>query len=835
MVVELWLKSSITGEYVSMDLIGDVSISVNKSFEEIEDFTTRQSSFTKTFNLPQTSKNSQFFQSAFMVNASTFVDSVVVDAVVKYGGADVFNGQCRLARITNSVNGGTYEIFLTQSLPDFTTTLQNIKLIDLDYSGITHTLDYDNVVSTWSFTGGSYNDYAGIAGKLLYPLAQYGYDSNLYYGTFEDNATGFTSSSYPLVLNQFAPWVNVKYLIDQIFQRSGFSYDSDFFETEYFKGLFALAKTNQTQGVSTTSGSSDNSNIFIATTNTGFFDYSLTPNYGTGYTEYFFLNIENTDPLNIFTPSLNVSNREHFFTAVVSGVYKFRVNLSLFTQNSSFPLYLNVALKDLDDGTIYEQVQGLLIQPSTNLTTFTLYFNATIPAASRVGLFYSRNQGGGFPDAELGVFRTTLSLYESPSLGGTDNVYLGDNLPGEITCLDFFKGIIQLFNLVLIPRGDRNFIIEKWDTYFEAGRVLDWSQKIDLGSSYSLQPTNTLQQEYIISYNTGEDRFSKINRQDRNQEYGTFRFVSNIPYHDGVKEVVIPFQPLPVATFDVVSDSGMIIPHLYTWNAGADTLENQYTPLGSGIRIGFYNGLQNFTITGTTKTWYLLSGSTAVGHTTYPAISHLSNYEYLPSTFSDLNIGNQYDYWQIPNDSFVGFTNQDVWNNFWAPRVQPLYDPEVKILSGVFKLTPTDINNLQFNDRVYFLESYWRLLSMTDADITETSLVECEWIKLPYYPVETPLIPPTYSPSIPVSPPTPTGSTFSHNVYTGNNTLDICAEISTIILVYSNCSTLVSGCSVFSDTGATTPIPEGTNIKPIGGTTIYQVAELGILQTLQNC
>lgn len=835
MVVELWLKSNITGEWVSMDLIGDVSISVNKSFEEIEDFTTRQSSYTKTFNIPQSSKNSQFFQSAFMVNASSFVDSVVVDAVVKYAGADVFNGQCRLSRIINDVIGGTYEIFLTQSLPDFATTIQNIKLIDLDYSGITHTLDYDNVVSTWSYTGGSYNDYAGIAGKLLYPLAHYGYDQNLYYGTFEDNATGFTNSSYPLVLNQFAPWVNVKYLIDRIFERAGFTYDSEFFETEYFKGLFAIAKTNQTQGVSTTSGASENSNIFIASTDTGFFDFSLTPNYGTAYTQYFYFNIENTDPLNIFTPSLNTNNRQNFFTAVVSGVYKFRLDLDFFTQNTSFPLYLNVAFKDLDTGVIYEQSQGLLIQPTTNLTSFTLYFNLTLPATARVGLFYSRNQGGGDFDAQLGVFRSRMYLYESPLLGGTDNVYLGDNLPGEISCLDFFKGIIELFNLVLIPSGDRNFLIEKWDTYFEAGAVLDWSQKIDLASTYSLEPTNSLQQEYIISYNVADDRFSKINRQDRNQEYGTFRYISNIPYHDGIRNVVIPFQPLPVATFDVVSDSSMIIPHLYTWNAGADTLENQYTPLGSGIRIGFYNGLQDFTITGATKTWYLLSGSTAVAHTTYPSISHLSNYEYSASTFSDLNIGNQYDYWQIPNDTYVGFTNQDIWNNFWAPRVQPLYDPDVKILKGTFKLTPTEINNLKFNDRVYFLDAYWRLLSMSDADITEVSLVDCEWIKLPYYPVETPLIAPTYQPGIPVNPPTPSGSTFSHNVYTGNNTFTICNETSTLTLVYSNCSVLSAGCSVFSDTGATNPIPEGTKIKPIGGTTIYQVAELGLLQTLQNC
>ena len=224
-----------------------------------------------------------------------------------------------------------------------------------------------------------------------------------------------------------------------------------------------------------------------------------------------------------------------------------------------------------------------------------------------------------------------------------------------------------------------------------------------------------------------------------------------------------------------------------------------------------------------------------MGHTTYPAISHLSSYEFSASTFSDLNIGNQYDYWQPTQDTYVGYTNNDVWNNFWSARVEPLYDQDTKILRGKFKLTPTDINNLQFNDRVYFLEAYWRLLSMTDADITEVSLVDCEWIKLPYYPEPTGLIPPTYEQATPTTPPTPTGSTYSHNVYSSADTFSMCNQSAPLTLVYSNCSTLSAGCSVFSDTGATTPISEGTLLKPIGQTTIYQVIEYGIITSFQNC
>jgi hypothetical protein len=258
--------------------------------------------------------------------------------------------------------------------------------------------------------------------------------------------------------------------------------------------------------------------------------------------------------------------------------------------------------------------------------------------------------------------------------------------------------------------------------------------------------------------------------------------------------------------------------------------------LGSDLRLGFYNGLLDCSISGSPVSIYILSGSTSVPHSTYPAISHLSSYEYSTSTFSDLNIGNQYDFWQIPNDTYVGYTINDVFHDFWAGRIDPLYENDTKIFKGTFKLTPTEINNLDFNDRVYFQNAWWRLYSMNDADITDVNLVDCQFLKLPYEIVDESLIPPTYEQSEPPTPvPTPSASTQSQNVFISTSILSLCDETATINLVYSNCSTLSAGCSVFSDTTATTPIEEGTLLKPVGQNTIYQVIEYGILTNFSTC
>ena len=840
-MVELWLKSNLTGVWENIGLGNDLVISITKSFEDIEDFTSRQSSYSKTFQIPQTDNNNRFFRDAFMVNGSSFSTSVVVGAVIKYAGADVFNGECRLNKIGVEVNGGYYEVFLTQTLPDFALSIGDVKLTDLDFSGLTHTLDYDNIVSTWSYSGGSYDSYSGLTGKVLYPLAHYGYDINQYYSEFNTGLSGFTQSGKPLSNTQFAPWISAKYLIDQIFQRSQYTYDSSFFNSEYFNGIFALAKTQSSQGAYISSAATENQNVFSVDANYRFYD-NADGNFDNTFIKGFILTRELNDPLNIFSPSINFQNRGHFFTAAVDGTYKFKVGFSMFVRDGYYPTYVNIALKDVDTGQIYNKVEGLVIFATTELTEYgNIYLNCDLTAGSRVGFYYSRVSTAGIPSQQLGIWNAYWELYSSPILAGSQNVLFQNNLPTEITCLDFFKGIVSLFNLVVIPQGENNLLIEKWDDYFSSGVERDWSQKLDLAAGYTLEPTNQLKKEYVVKYKDSDDRFGVINKNDRNWQFGTYRYISNTGFHNGTEIIEIPFEPLPISTFDTETQSNILIPHIYTWNTNInqDTTGTDITafqPLGSGIRLGFYNGMLDSKITGTTTNWYMLSGATSVAHTTYPAISHLSSYEYLPSTFSDLNIGNQYDYWQIPNNDYVGYTEHSVWNDFWASRIDPLYDADTKIFTGTFKLSPVDVNDIDFNDKVYFQNAWWRLLEMTDADITDVSMVQCQFIKLPYTPAVVELIPPTYEQATPPSPtPTPSASTYTHNVYVSTSINALCSETATINLVYSNCSILSAGCSVFSDNTATTPISEGTLLKVGGSSTIYQVIEYGILTNFYTC
>jgi hypothetical protein len=746
-----------------------------------------------------------------------------------------------LNRIINQENGGLYEVFLTQSIPNLSQTLQDIRLVNLDFSDITHELTYDNIVETWSYSGGSWDSYSGLTGKVLYPLGNYGYDDTQYYGTFTESATGFTSNGGALTPQQFAPWLNVKYLLDKSFSASSFTYTSSFLNSDYFKSLFTIAKANDTMGAKKSSEDSENANRFIVENTTPFTDIGYNPdrfNFNTSYFAGFIFTDVLLDPLNIFSPSLNntEAGRGHFFTPAVTGVYKFKISFSAFLKNAFLPLYLNYAIKDVDDGTIYSQNQGLVIFNSSTPTTYTdLYLNATLPAGRRIALFYAVQNTGGDPFADIVFTYQKWELWTSPIISLTDNVLIQQQLPAEINCLDYFKGIVNHFNLVVIPSGENNFLIEPWDNFFSSGRTIDWSMKLDYSQPQTLEPTTTLNKEYILTYSESDDKLSNLNIQNNNQVFGTYKLVSKEPFHSGIFTQTSIFQPLPISTYDDLTESNILIPHLYEWKPATNEVGEQYIPIASGLRLGWYNGMLDATITGATKNWYLLSGATAVAHSTYPAISHLSSYEYTQSSFSDLNYKNQYDFWQRWNDSYVGYTNRDVYNDFWSGRLSQIYEPDTKFFTGNFYLTPEDIKNINYNDKVYFEDAYWRLYEMNDADITTESLVECKFLKIPYDLPSKTYISPTYQQSEPITPPAITGTTFQTNFFSDISTLNICNETATIYPYWSNCSIISDGCSVFTTSGATIPVDEGVLLKPVGQSTIYQTQENGLLVSIQTC
>ena len=765
-MIQLLAYDTDNNKWVNLDLQEEVIIALNKSIEEIEDITQRKTSFTKTFNIPSTDNNERFFRSAFNVNATNFNNKLQTNCVIQDNGNDVFSGRMRLNKIAVNPLGTQYEVYIVQEISPFSSELKNFNICELDFSDAQHVVDYDNIVSTWTFGGGSYDNYTGITGNVLYPMAHTGYDENLSYGKFGVGGLNFTNSTRPLTIDQFKPWLNLKYMVDKVFDKAGFTYESEFFETDYFESIFCLAGNNSGMGTAVLGDRPENQNVFDVEYNGSNYFYDVVGSPSDF--QYFVYNTVNYDYLNTYTesgfPATGPGTGANYFTAPISGQYQFEIKQEMFLYGTSYAAtYIDVAIVDINTGFVKAIQSGVAIPPG-GIQQYTFYLNATsIQKGQRLAVMFRRQTGGGDPYNTIGFTgnNSKFELYQSPDVvTALGDIKWDDNLPCDITGLKFIQDVLGVFNLTVLPSGQDNFKIEPWVNYLseQSGTTYDWSDKIDMDSTYEIRPLDfDLKRELQLTYTAGDDILNDYYTNQYNATFGEKFFTNQSELLTGTQTIDFSFEPLP--TDAIASGATFVIPSLYKF--GEPNTDPREIPLSCGLRLGFYCGMNHFYTDHTTTTatpYYILSGTSSISHTTYPLINHLSTLQEGPfiAAYSDLNFQNTYDFFQQDTE-YVGFTYNDLYNTFYKPYLELLYSEEARLFKGKFVLTPEEMSYLSFNDSVYFLNSRWRLYKMNDADITNKSVVECEFLKEPYRTTPTILFPPDYiRQNTPRNPPGPT-------------------------------------------------------------------------------
>jgi len=820
-MVQLLAYDIDAGQWRNLDVPSDLTISVNKSIEEVQDITQRKTSFTKTFLIPSTDNNERFFRSAFNVNATDFNNKLQTTCVIQSGGNDVFRGKMRLNKVIVEPQGTQYEVYIVQEIAPFSSVLQNFNICQLNYEDVQHELIYDNIIATWEYTGGTYSNYSGITGNVLYPIANTGYDPDLSYGTFGVGGSNFTNQNEPITIDQFKPWLNLRYMIDLIFEEAGFRYDSQFFNTDYFQSIFVLAGNNSGMGTAVIGDRPENQNVFLSTyegTNY-FYDY---PNPLDAW-NYFVYNTIEYDYLDQFNesgfPATGPGTGKNWFTVPITGNYQFHIEQEIFIAGTAYaPTYIDVAIRDIDTGSI-ESIQSGVPIPVGSATRKIFFLNASLTKGQRVAVMFRRQTTGGDPYNKLGFRPGTdgafWELYNSPNVvPNLGDVYWEDNLPCDITALEFLKDVIGVFNLVVIPNGENSFLIEPWTNYLSSasGTTYDWSDKLDYNSTYEITPLDfDLQRILHLTYSEADDVLNDYFINQFNAIFGEKFFEKQSDLLSGTQKLQFNFEPLP--TDSIASGSTMIIPELY--RLGEPNTDPRQTPMSLGLRLGFYCGKQYF-YTGSTNSdnaeYFILSGTTSVGHDTYPVISHLSQLtEKDDVPFSDLNFEPTYDFF-MDNTDFKGYTPNNLYRYWYKPYLELLYSDEARIFKGNFILTPEDISKINFNDSVYFLNSRWRLYSINDGDITDKSLVECEFLKEPYktQEISDPVAPDYVSQNTPRPTPTPTPTNTLYWYIDNNLASPYDTNINSLSLtVYQGTTEYLNQTSAGS---GTVQVPSGTNI-----------------------
>lgn len=707
---------------VIVDLYEDEDLPLTLSVDDFKNVAEKVQSYSKAFNLPSTKRNNIIFNAIFEITRA--YDGLIFNpykrtqCVLKQDGFILFEGYLRLLDITDKEGEISYNVNLYSEVVALADTLKDRAFRDLDFTELEHDYNYSEIRNSWqgilNYTNSSTSGFRS-GDTVRYPFVDWNHNYS------------FTSGGMAELLtleSSFRPFINIKYLIDRIFEASEFTYESAFFNTTDFKKLYMDfnwgADNNPVQSVSTAA------NTFFCTNGQGI-HYA-----GTSYTNFV---LDNTGLVNFAYPP-NYNSATNIITATAINEtynidYDYRVTNTdsvtrtiecRYLKNSTEINYSGVITLAAGASFVY---QGNLNASLDTGDTLQAQFKAS--SAGVVQQSIGGGGGGGFS------FGTNVTFILGLTNITTDTIL--QTLRGELGQWDFLKGLMTMFNLVTIPdeNNPNNIKFEPYGDIFinnTAGTTLsdrtiehDWTDKIDV-SEMKLEPLADLNKKTMFKFVEDDDdySFNQYKNLVGGHLYGSNEYDATNEFNilEGTKEIIAePFAATLVKPL-MSQFPEFITPAIYARGSDATWEGFENSP-----RIMYNNGVETMA-----STTYSVPTQNGVAGDAFEdeflQFSHLTDIptsSAIPSTTIDFHFG----ICQLMTG--VGdATPNNLFNLYWLPYYSELYNPNTRTMTIKVNLSPADINTFRFNDTVFIKN---RVFRVNKIDYKPNDLATVEFILIP--------------------------------------------------------------------------------------------------------
>jgi hypothetical protein len=656
------------------DINEQISIQLTYAIDDINNFASRETTFSKQIVLPGTGNNNTIFGHISELGnnnpyspgqpniGAAFNVAQTSRAELRLNGLLVLRGVFRLTGIIKEGEMLEYEGALFGELSGLMAEISNKKLEDLDFSDYDHVWNHTNISNSWDNAGGS---------GYFYPLIDYGLyrETAVVSGLNDDYEVG-----------TLRPAFYVKEYIDKIFAESGYSFTSEFFETDYFKSLIiphnAKELTNN-DPIALDRNADENITVSSRT-------YSIPFVFG---------------DLGLFT----TSDSKTFTLGGASGI------------NAKITAEINVQTYDGFANDVRLQIR----KGSTTLKEITFgAIGVHTVTIEDVNLSVGDTISIRFADLTLGaemyytgnllVTTTTpvqvLAVYDSM-------LYVNDSIPKGIFQKDFLASIIKMFNLYVYEdkENEKTLNIVPYVDFMSATDV-DWTYKVARDKSWQIIPMGNLNGRiFEYKYKDDSDFYNESYRKKFNQNYGDRQFDTGFQFSNDRQTTEIIFAGSPLIKYD--SSDKYVVPIYKKSNelSAEDRMD-------SNIRILFSKKK-------TADSWNITSGGNSYAKTSYGYAGHLDD----PiSPTQDLNFG-------APSEVYFTagtYPSQNLFNRFWSSYIAEIADKDSKLLTCYVYLKPLDIAQLDFSKAVFIDGIRFRLNKVMDYDVTNNELVKVELLKI---------------------------------------------------------------------------------------------------------
>ena len=752
---------AITGEHgikdwegqVICDLYENEEIPLTLSVDDFKNVAEKIQSYSKDFNLPATKRNNKIFGNIFEItrtvaNPYDFNPYAKTRSILKQNGFILFDGFLKLIDIQEREGEISYNVNLYAETIALADTLKNRTFDFIDFSELEHTYSKVAIKGSWYTDGLPLTNalptgtYAGTAGAsvtdvLKYPFVDWTGQILIANGATGNNATAGKPELTSLE-QAFRPFIKVKYLIDRIFSEAGYTYSSTLFDSTDFGKLFmdfnwggssmpvdiaASSFTATYPGPSGPSFVTDTAWLII-----GLIDSTITGGQVNSHTPPTYVDtVGHADRYKIVettTNQLYEIDYTWWFSPTVAGTaipFFFRwqhyVAATGVTQTHNFTqgaLSLNV------DTAITGTLSILL---NTGDKLYPEFSNST---SSNIEVY-----NGGTPSKwSTSTFNISTAIVKSATI---------NSLRGEVNQWDFLKGIFTMFNLVTLQDTSdaANIIIKTYSDVFittTKGTTLkdrsinfDWTDKVDL-KDIKLTPLNDLKKRTVFKYEEDDDDyiFNMYKRSTRGHLYGSKVFsAEGLTLLEGDDEIVAtPFA----ATVSKPLGKGfneMIVPTVYSMNDDGTT-----SPFDNMPRI-LYNHTGASPVTMGSTTYYIpeQNGASSENSSLFFSFSHLTDIPTIVSTPPVSTDTFDYNFGECQYIQPIGQTSTlNLFNTYWLPYYNELYNPDTKTMVLKVNLQPADIAIFEFSDYVMIKNRSYRV---NRIDYKPKDLSTVEFILIP--------------------------------------------------------------------------------------------------------
>ena len=714
------------GVKYDLDLLEDVPFRLDISAIESGNIGQAFGVSSQKLTLPPSTTNNEFFGNLYDVGATpstSFIKTVACQ--VLQNGIEIFTGKLYLESVVTDNRGNDlYNVVVVNETVDLGFLIKDKTFSDLDFSFLNHDYTYDNIVDSW--------DQTLLDGAVFYPLVNYGFDADDPRDTQikgGGDPRSFTNYNSPLQVDDFKPAIRVRDCLDAIFNSVGYEYTSSLFSSgSYTDDIYLLATEDDKKGASSNNPISQS---FIADSGA---DQDFTSTQAVSILNFgavLYNNANNYDGTNTFTAGED--GPYQFGVSVQYDIINY--NLPADARSVTFKVYKNGAEFDVNGITqnytfdLTGAVDGAL-----SFTTPLIPLVATDTIA--IYVVYTENASGVQIFRAEQTSQTRFQLLQGPTTNLGANIDLAP-IYRDVSISDFLQGLIEKFNLVIEPVKNKRSVlrIETFNDWVDAGGTVDWSNKVDYNQKWNI--THPLQgQPKNIKFTDVEDNIAltQYHKRTTGKLYGEFDYTSESDLANGEKVIGSYFAPTPIKGIDAAPQ--MILPAL----CEKDDSSQSYRRTKFAPRLVYHNGRQNVgNLVSTNSTglissgryWFEDEGGTINQLSDYGLASHLQATPAVFDTTRDLHFGNTYSpgHYNYHQAQFNGQVKSTAFNDYWSFYINELYDVDSRLVTLNIFLDPTEIPDIQLNDKIHIDGHYYRINKIKGANITREDSIEVELIK----------------------------------------------------------------------------------------------------------